>query len=241
MIVLDTVAAMLYYVDNGRDCEVGGANYGGPVEKKIFLTAAKFCVIIMIEKNKGGIMTQPLEPKPYPEDNDYLIYPDGKIWSKKSNKFLIPQKAGRGYFRVGLSIDGKVKCYYVHRLVAEVFVPNPNNYPQVNHIDENKENNNYQNLEWVTVQQNANHATRNARISETNKKLFPHGAGRRGEHPEAKKVEMLDPKTQDVLETFDSITSACDYLQKPNAAGSISRACRGIYKTAYGYSWRFCD
>ena len=229
--MLDTLAAMLYYVDNGRDCEVGGANYGGPMEKKIFLTAAKFCVIIMIEKNKGGIMTQPLEPKPYPKDNNYLIYPDGRIWSNKTNKFLTPAKID-GYLKATLRIDGKTKKTGVHRLVAETFIPNPNNLPQVNHIDENKENNNYWNLEWVTCQQNANHGTRNKRVSEKLK---------RSNSPLAKKVEMLDPKTHQVLETFDCIKSACDYLQKkPDAASPISKVCKGTRKTAYGYLWRYC-
>ena len=176
-------------------------------------------------------MTQPLEPKPYPEDNNYLIYPDGRIWSKKSNKFLSPAKVGRGYLQVNLTINGKKSNYYVHRLVAEAFIPNPNNYPQVNHIDENKENNNYYNLEWVTSKQNINYGTRNSRVG---KKI------KRGDNPNAKKVEMLDPKTHEVIKTFDSVASACDYLQKPKGSASIYHVCHNRRKTAYGYVWRYC-
>lgn len=181
-----------------------------------------------------------IQPKPYPKDNQYLIYPDGKIWSEKTHKFLSQSKRG-DYFRVGLVINGIKQSLSVHRIVAETFIPNPNNYPQVNHIDENKENNSYLNLEWTTVKQNANHGTRNKRISTTNKKLFPHGIGQRGDHPEAKKVKMLDPKTNKTLKIFDSIASACDYLKKANGQPNISAVCNGRRKTAYGYVWRFCD
>ena len=65
-----------------------------------------------------------------------------------------------GYIAVSLYKNSKQKVYRVHRLVAEAFIPNPNNLPQVNHIDENKENNCINNLEWCTVSENALHKTR---------------------------------------------------------------------------------
>jgi hypothetical protein len=108
-----------------------------------------------------------MEPKPYAKDNQYLIYPDGRVWSNKSNKFLSPTEH-KGYFRVTLHIDGKQLTPDIHRLVAETFIPNPDNLPQVNHIDENTKNNHYSNLEWTTAKQNSNHGTRNARIGKKN-------------------------------------------------------------------------
>ena len=63
-----------------------------------------------------------------------------------------------GYRRLNLYKNNKVKKYYVHRLVAEAFIPNTNNYPEVNHIDGNKSNNNVDNLEWCTSSQNQIHA-----------------------------------------------------------------------------------
>lgn len=69
-----------------------------------------------------------------------------------------------GYLKVGLSSNGKTKKYLVHRLVAEAFIPNPDNLPQVNHIDENPSNDNVDNLEWCNAKYNSNYGTRNDRI-----------------------------------------------------------------------------
>lgn len=71
-----------------------------------------------------------------------------------------------GYYRVLLSKNNKIKNYLVHRLVAQTFIPNPNNLPQVNHKDENKTNNNVNNLEWCTRSYNCQYGTRTKRIAE---------------------------------------------------------------------------
>lgn len=73
-------------------------------------------------------------------------------------KMLNPARNNRGYLRVALCLDGKVRYDSVHRLVAETFIPNPRKLPEVNHIDGNKLNNNVTNLEWVTKGQNQIHA-----------------------------------------------------------------------------------
>lgn len=65
-------------------------------------------------------------------------------------KTLTPHKTNRGYLRVDLYSNGKSRHHSVHRLVAEAFIPNPNNLPQVNHKDENPLNNHVDNLEWCT-------------------------------------------------------------------------------------------
>ena len=90
----------------------------------------------------------------------YKISNDGRVFSKKGDKELYYDINHKGYKRVRLFSEGKFKNYFVHTLVAMLYVPNPNNKSQVNHIDGNKLNNDYTNLEWVTNKENNSHARR---------------------------------------------------------------------------------
>lgn len=88
----------------------------------------------------------------------YYISTWGRVYSEKVNGFLKPFTTGKGYLKVDLHKNGKRTHKKVHRLVAEAFIPNPLGKPQVNHIDGNKKNNSYTNLEWCTNQENQLHA-----------------------------------------------------------------------------------
>ena len=82
---------------------------------------------------------------------------------KRKGRMRKPYTNWKGYLAVCLCKDGKCKSYQVHRLVAQAFLPNPNNYPMINHKDENKKNNNVSNLEWCDVTYNNNYGNRTKR------------------------------------------------------------------------------
>ena len=77
----------------------------------------------------------------------YAVSNAGRI--KREDRILQPYFTEKGYYRIGLTMYGRKKQYRVHRLVAEAFIPNPNNYHNVHHRDGNKKNNAVSNLEWV--------------------------------------------------------------------------------------------
>ena len=148
----------------------------------------------------------------------YAVTSCGKVWSYKNKKFLNPYTDGcRGYLQVNLCKDGKVKTYKIHRLVAEAYIPNPDNLPQVNHKDENKTNNCLQNLEWCDAKYNNNYGTRIEKSSNSLKK----------------------PILQFTLdgEFVREWPSATDVGRV--AVKSINNCLKGRHKTAYGYIWKY--
>lgn len=90
-------------------------------------------------------------------NTDYLVFSDGSVWSEKRDKKLKPSLTN-GYLHVVLIHLGDRLTVNIHRMVAECFILNPNNLPQVNHIDGNKQNNRIENLEWCTQTENTIHA-----------------------------------------------------------------------------------
>ena len=127
-------------------------------------------------------------------------------------------KFGHRYSSVSLSKNGKVKDKLVHRLVAEAFIPNPNNLPEVNHKDEDKTNNCVDNLEWCTGKYNCNYGTRNE-------------GTRRG-------VEQcsLDGKLIKVWPSISEVFSQLGY-----STSHISECCQGKRIAAYGFIWRYAS
>ena len=141
-----------------------------------------------------------------------------------------------GYARVDLWMHHKGKLCGVHRLVAEAFIPNPNNLPMINHKDENPNNNCVDNLEWCDTVYNNNYGTRNIRI----------GLGNKGKYvPKGKDSWNAVPVNQYDLEgnfikRYGSMTDAVIELNiNRNGTRNISTCCRGKLKTAYGYKWSY--
>jgi len=116
----------------------------------------------------------------------YSITQDGKIWSfpRKycKGKWLKPARDELGYLSITLCKNNQPKGFSVHRLVAQTFIPNPENKPEVNHKDCNPSNNNLENLEWCTYKENSQHASRMGRLicsEETRRKMSVARKGRK--------------------------------------------------------------
>jgi hypothetical protein len=144
--------------------------------------------------------------------SNYKINEDGIIIGR--NNVKLKNIIRHGYKEVGLiSDDGKRNNFKIHRLVATMFITNPNKCDIVNHIDENKLNNNIKNLEWCSHKQNITHS-------------------------QGKKVNQINIETNKIIKTFNSVNDAFRELNK-NYGANIRWACEGKRKSAFGYKWEF--
>ena len=105
------------------------------------------------------------------DGSNYEVSTLGKVRHKKTGRIVNGTKNEKGYIRTTMNIFGRSKSVKYHRLVAKAFIPNPNNLPEVNHKNGNKEDNSVYNLEWVTHEQNVKHAFENGLADERNKKI----------------------------------------------------------------------
>lgn len=161
----------------------------------------------------------------------YKVSNCGRVFSIKRNIILKQNVNGRGqgYFQVGL-YNGKNHTKPIHRLVAEAFIPNPNEYPQVNHIDEDAKNNHVDNLEWCTSRHNNNHGTRNKRISESERSS------------PKKKRYAISQYTLDgqFVRTFSSATEAGRHgFTKSHILDCARGSSR--FSHSQGYIWKFAE
>lgn len=145
----------------------------------------------------------------------YAVMDNGEVWSYKTKRFLKFGKHKCGYLQVALWTNNKPKYYFVHRLVANAFIPNPNNFPQVNHKDEDKTNNCVDNLEWCDRKYNMNYGTMRER-----------GAKKIG-------IPVI------CVETGIVYWSAKEAERQTKIwASHIRSCCKGIANTAGGYHWK---
>lgn len=190
---------------------------------------------------------------------DYQITDDGRVWNKKSNKWLKvsidPHKGG--YYIVSLYKDGKQRLTTIHRLIAETFIPNPEKKPCVDHINTIRTDNRIENLRWVSYKENSNNDLTKQHLSNGHKKesngMFEkhHSEETKKKISEAKKGIKLSEKHKEKLfkkvcqytldnEFIREFQSLIEIKSKYGFdTSSIIRCCRNKQKTAYGYIWRY--
>lgn len=145
----------------------------------------------------------------------YKISNKGRV--SNYTQIMKPHVTNKGYLRITLvDSDGKRVNKLVHRLVAEAFVENPLNSPQVNHKDEVKTNNFYDNLEWLTNKENGDYGTRNVRISESSVK------------------HIMNITTGEVFKSSQEVNDKYGFRRN-----SIVQACLGYCTTSYGFKWKY--
>jgi hypothetical protein len=159
--------------------------------------------------------------KPIDGYSNYVINQKGEVMNVHTNRILKQYETDRGYLTVNLSENGKYKTLRVHRLVAELFRFNPDNKPEVNHIDGNKQNNHHSNLEWVTRRENRQHAwdmglDKNVPVS-----------------------VMQFTKDGAYIRSYESMTQAAKAVNGKQT--SISDVCKGKQKAHKGFIWRFSE
>jgi hypothetical protein len=158
---------------------------------------------------------------------NYMVSSLGRVKSlnyKRTGKeeILKPCVDSIGYCNVGLCKDNKQKKIYIHRLVAQAFIPNPDNLSQVNHKDENKQNNCVDNLEFCDATYNNTYGTRLERASKACQKS----------------VVQLD-KNNNFIKEFSSITQVGNDLNI--SLGNVSNCCRGKVNFVGGYRWMYLE
>lgn len=159
--------------------------------------------------------TQELKFKRIPGyEHEYAINNAGKVLSLLTDQYLETAVDTKGYLTVNLYKNGTRKTKRVHNLVANLFVPNPDNLPVVNHIDGNKKNPHYTNLEWTSYSENTRHAHRTGLQVKTSDKRVIRGDGK-----------VYPSLTQASIDNYVSVSA-------------ISKAAKGTLKTAGGYTWK---
>ena len=144
-----------------------------------------------------------------------------------------------GYLHIKLFMNGKPKMYKVHRLVAQAFISNLENKPQVNHIDGDKTNNRVTNLEWTTQEENMRHAYKNGLKVQTEEIKKKIGLSRLGKYKGRNSYNCKKVKCVSTGEVFYSLNEAGEkYNISPS---SITECCRGRHKTAKGLKWEYVE
>ena len=174
-------------------------------------------------------------------------YYERVFWSEEQSK----AGGSHGDDYLQLNIDGNKR--YAHRLAAQAFIPNPNNKPEVNHLDGNTYNNycgckenNYEdsNLEWATTKENMEHASRTGLINRDSEKRKIQCAKNREKvdyDKLSRKVVQINPETGDMIKIYPSIMEASREMDVCNSTIQSVASHDGYHKTAKGFGWVYLD
>lgn len=180
-------------------------------------------------------------------ESEYLVSNDGQIFSFHQNRILMGKLSRQGYMRVCLCKNGFHKNEAIHRIVAKAFIPNPDNKPTVNHINEIKTDNRVENLEWATVAEQNVHGTRIARaVAHTDWKMrstkidyFAVAAKHDYQNQTKKQMKAVLQCDKDgvFIARFDSLAMAARSMGiKPS---HICCCLKGRRKSCGGYLWKY--
>lgn len=171
----------------------------------------------------------------------------GKGKTQKKDKILKTKPSKNGYVIVNLYKEGNRTAFYIHRLVATMFIPNPNNLAEVNHISEIRHENHVENLEWCDREYNTKYGTRLKKISDSLKGKPSYRKGKSvSEERKQKQREVMKGKNGKkviCLETgqvFGCIKEASEWCGLKSPTG-INACCKGKRKTAGNYHWQYVD
>jgi len=167
-------------------------------------------------------------------DGKYQVSNTGKIKSLKCKnpKIMAKRHNENGYCTIILYENSKGTNFKLHRLVAEYFIPNPENKEQVNHIDGNKDNNTVANLEWCTRSENEIHSFRVLHQKHNMTGAF----GKL--HPNSIEIDQIDINTGKILKTYYGSLEAQREVKTANQSNIIA-CCKGKRNQAGGYKWRY--
>lgn len=152
-------------------------------------------------------------------------------------RILRPYLSPAGYYLVDLRASGKKKKESVHRLVAIAFIDNPDNKPNIDHINTIKDDNRVENLRWCTQKENCNNPISIKRLSESQKGEKSVLYGKKGSlHYESKRVAMCDMQGR-VIKEYGAIAEA--ERETGVSRSNICRVCQGKRESTKGYKWRY--